>query len=444
MAKFSVFLIILFLLVVGILAFFNKDTVDLTVWQDATYEVPVIGLILISTAAGIFAMFIIYSIRDARRFFSNWQFNRQQKKDTKIQESYTKGLNAFFACRYDEARDLFNRVIGEDPSNENALLRLGDIAFNEEDYMKAKDFYLKAKEIKPRSVEVLLSLEKIFEAQEKWHDALKYLDAVLDIDEENPEILYKKRNIYERDRKWEDVLEIQHKILKCDLSPEEEQEEQKKLLGYKYELGCRYLESNNTEKALKILRSVIKTDKDFMSAYLALAECYLKEGNTDEAQELLLKGYEATSSLVLLVRLEDFFITMGEPGTIIELYQKAIQKEPRDIKLQFFLAKLYYRLEMIDYAYEAISSLDMSAYDFPDFHILFGNIYQRRAQHEKAADEFKKALKVDKPLLVPFCCSGCGYTSRDWSGRCPSCKSWNTFVLNTHEICKTKKRQSSS
>jgi len=444
MAKFSVFLIILFLLVVGILAFFNKDTVNLTVWQDVTYEVPVIGLILISTAAGIFAMFIIFSIRDARRFFSNWQFSRQQKKDMKIQESYARGLDAFFACRYEEARDLFNRVIDEDPSHENALLRLGDIAFAGEDYMKAKEFYIKAKEIKPRSVEVLLSLEKIFEAQQKWHDALKYLDAVLDIDEENPEILYKKRNIYERDRKWEDVLEVQHKILKCDLSPEEEQEEQKKLPGYKYELGCRYLETNNTEKAVKLLKSVIKTDKDFMSAYIALAEGYLKEGNTDEAQEILMKGFEATSSLILLVRLEDFFITMGEPGTIIELYQKAIQKEPRDVRLQFFLAKLYYRLEMIDYAYEAINALDMSAYDFPDFHILFGNIYQRRSQYEKAADEFRKALRADKPLLVPFCCSSCGFTSKDWSGRCPSCKSWNTFVLNTHEICKTKKRQSSS
>jgi len=444
MAKFSVFLIILFLLVVGILAFFNKETVNLTVWQDITYEVPVIGLILISTAVGIFAMFIIFSIRDARRFFSNLQFNRQQKKDMKMQESYARGLDAFFACRYDEARDLFNRVTDEDPSHENALLRLGDIAFAGEDFMKAKEFYLKAKEIKPRSVEVLLSLERLFEAQQRWQDALKYLDAVLDIDEENPEILYKKRNIYEKDRKWEDVLEVQHKILKCDLSPGEEQEEQKKLLGYKYELGCRFLETNNTEKAVKLLKSVIKADKDFMSAYIALAEGYLKEGKTDDAQEILMKGFEATSSLILLVRLEDFFITMGEPGTIIELYQKAIQKEPRDVKLQFFLAKLYYRLEMIDYAYEAISSLDMSAYDFPDFHILFGNIYQRRLQNERAAEEFKKALKADKPLLVPFCCSGCGYKSKDWSGRCPSCRSWNTFVLNTHEICKTKKRQSSS
>ncbi len=444
MAKFLVFLIIVFLLIVGILAFFNKDTVNLTVWQGVTYEVPVIGLILISSAAGILAMFIAFTIRDARRFFSNWQYNRRQKKELKIQESYTKGLDAYFACKYEEAEDLFARVIEEDPSHVNTLLRLGDIAFNREDYFKAKDFYIKAKEIKPRSVEVLLSLEKVFEAQQKWQDALKYLDTILEIDEENPEILIRKRAIFEKSKKWEEVLEIQYKILKCDLSQEDEQEEQKKLLGYKYESGCHLFETNNTEKAVKLLKSIIKMDKDFSSAYIALAEAYLKDGNTDEAQEVLLRGYETTSSLVLLVRLEDFFIAIGEPGTIIDLYQKAIQKNPKDLNLQFFLAKLYYRLEMIDYAFETINVLDTSAFDFPDLHILQGNIYQRRSQYEKASDEYKKALRADKPLLVPFCCSVCNYSSRDWSGRCPECKDWNTFILNTHEICKTQKRQSSS
>lgn len=444
MAKFSVFLIVMFLFIVGTLAFFNKDTVNLTVWQGTTYEVPVIGLILMSSAAGVFAMFVVFSIRDAHRFLNNWQLNRRQKRESKIQESYTKGLDAFFACRYEEAEDLLLRVVEEDPSHINSMLRLGDIALNKEDYLTARDYYTKAKEIKPRSVEVLLSLEKVFEAQQKWHESLKYLDTVLEIDEENPEILMKKRAIFEGSRKWEDIMEVQYKILKCDLSPEDEQEEQKKLIGYKYELGCHYLENNNTEKAVKVLKSIIKMNRDFTSAYIVLAEAYLKEGNTDEAQDVLLKGYETTSSLVLLVRLEDFFIAIGEPGTIIELYQKAIQKNPKDLKLQFFLAKLYYRLEMIDYAFETISVIDTTALDFPDLHILMGNIYQRRSQYERAVDEYKKALKVDKPLLVPFCCSACSYSSKDWSGRCPECKNWNTFILNTHEICKTQKRQSSS
>ncbi len=436
MAKFTVFLIIIFFVILSLLAYFNKGTVALTVWEGNAYEIPVIALILISSSVGIFSMFIIVAVRDARRYIYKWRVQRKQKKELKIQELYSKGLDAFFACRYEEAAELFMRIIEEDSSHINALLRLGDISFNKKDLVKAKDFYTKAKEIKPRGIEVLFSLEKVFEADQKWQEALRYIGNILEIDDENPKALYKKREIHEINKKWEEVLDVQHKILKSDVSSEEKEKENKNLVGYRYESGCQYLEEGDADKAVKVLRSIIKTDKDFTAAYLALAEAYLKIGNVEEAEGLLVKGYDTTSSLVFLVRLEELFIMIGEPNTIIDIYQKAIQKNQKDQKLQFFLAKLYYRLEMIDYAFETVNAIDTTAFDYPDFHTLLGNIYERRTQYEKAAEEFKKALKVEKPLPAPFCCSNCSYTSKDWAGRCPECKNWNTFTLGLDGICK--------
>ncbi|HDH53773.1 MAG TPA: DUF1049 domain-containing protein [Nitrospirae bacterium] len=445
MTRLTVFFLVIFLVLLSLLSFFNKASVDLTVWKGVTYEdIPVIALIFISAAVGIVSMFIIAAVRDARRYVNRWQLQRKQKKAYRIQESYSKGLEAFFVSRYEEARELFTRVIESDPSHLNALLRLGDIAFNEKDFVKAKDYYLKAEELKPRSIEVLLSLEKVSEAQQKWRETIQYLDSILKIDGENTNILYRKRDIYERNRKWEELIEVQHKILKCKLSAEKEREENKKLLGYKYELGNYYLKTGSTDKAIKTLKSVIKSDKDFIAAYLALAGAYLKDGNNKEARTILMKGYEETSSIVFLTRLEDYFIIEGEPGTIIDIYQKAIQKDGKDLRLQFFLAKLYYRLEMIDYALDTINAIDSSAFDYRDLHVLLGSVYERRSEYEKAVNEFKKALKVEKPLLVPFCCSDCKYISNEWSGRCPECKSWNTFIFDTDEICKIRKRQSST
>ena len=31
-------------------------------------------------------------------------------------------------------------------------------------------------------------------------------------------------------------------------------------------------------------------------------------------------------------------------------------------------------------------------------------------------------------IKTAFFCSGCGYESTKWLGKCPSCNSWNTFV----------------
>jgi tetratricopeptide (TPR) repeat protein len=441
MAKLTVFFVVLFFAVLSVIAFFNKASVDLTVWKGVTYEdVPLIAVILASTAVGVLSMFIVAAIRDARRYVDSWQVQRQQKKESKIQDSYSKGLEAFHAFRHEEATELFTRVIENDPAHLNALLRLGDISFNRQDFIKSEDFYIKAKEIKPRSIEVFLSLEKVSEAQQKWQETIKYLDNILDIDDENTNILYKKRDIYERNKKWEELLDVQHKILKCKLPDDEEQEENKKLLGYKYESGRYYLETGATDKAVKTLKNIVKQDKNFTAAYLALADAYMKDGSNKEAQDILMKGYEETSSLVFLVRLEDHFITEGEPGTIIDIYQKAVQKNQSDWKLQLFLAKLYYRLEMIDYAFDTIDAMDTTAFDNPDLHALLGSVYERRSEYEKATAEFKKALNVDKPILVPYCCSNCNYISEEWSGRCPECRSWNTF----NEICKIQKRPSST
>ena len=99
---------------------------------------------------------------------------------------------------------------------------------------------------------------------------------------------------------------------------------------------------------------------------------------------------------------------------------------------------------MIDHALDTINAMDTTSFDSPDLHTLLGSIYERRSEHEKAIAEFKKALRTDKPIVVPFCCSGCSYMSKELSDRCPDCREWNTFILYINEVCKIQKRQSSS
>ena len=445
MAKLTVVLVILFLALLSIFAFFNSGSVDVTIWKGITYEsVPLIALVLISTSIGIFTMFIIVALRDVRRYLDSWQVQRLLKKESKIEESYSKGYEAMFAERFEEAEELFTRVIEDEPAHLNALLRLGDIYYDKGDFRKAANFYQRAKEVKPRSIETLLSLAQVCEVQDKRQDMIKYLDSLLEIDEHNPEFLYRKRDVYESNNKWEEVLEVQNKILKCKMTEEDNARENEKHVGYRFEYARHLLTTGEKEKAIKNLKAVIKTDKDFISAYLTLGDAYILDHNNKEAEATLLKGYETTTSPVLLARLEEHFISIGEPSTIIDLYQKAINKDPGDLKLQFFIAKLYYRLEMIDYASDAINAIDASAFNHPELHVLLGNVYERRSEYEKASEEFKKALNAGKPLVVPYCCSNCSYISKKWSGRCPECNDWNTLILDINEICKIQKRQSSS
>lgn len=434
MGKLAIFIIVLFL---GALAFFAIDNKEITTIRipypiSETYEIPKIALILLSSVAGALAMLIAFTIRDTKRFIENWQHQRTQKKEARVQDLYSMALNALLAHDEDEAKAPLESILKEQPKHLDALLRLGDISAAEEDYQKASGFYNKAFSSNPQNLEVLFSLENLMEKTGRWADALNYIEKILDIDPDNLSGLYKKRAIYERDEKWDELVEVQKTILKHEHTEKDRQREQMNLVGYKYEYGRYYLENGDLEKARKAFKTLMRLNPSFIPAYLGLAEVKLREEEPEETADYLETVYEQTSSLIILARLEDLLISLGEPSRLIRLYQKNIAKNPQNLMLRVFLGKLYYRLEMIDDAFESFMYVDASALASTEFHQMMGDLYLKRSQYNKAALEFKKALNTKTAFRLPYSCSVCSYSSTEWSGRCPSCNNWNTFTFNLH------------
>ncbi len=436
MNKFVIFLFIVFAGILGYLSYLNKETVIVKLGPNSVYEVSEIALILISSTAGAFALFLVVALRDVRRYIENWQNLKQQKRHARLQEIYARGMQHLLAMRYNEAKEGFSRVLDDEPSHVDSLIRLGDIALKQGATEMAVSYHKKAKETAPRNVEVLFSLAGDYEEAGRYQEALGNLDRILEIDGNNLYALYRKRQILEKNERWEDIIAIQHRIIKSGLPLAEKNKEQKEFVGYEYEYGRHNLESGRFEQAKKAFRTALRLDRNFVPAYLGLAEVYLREGDTEEGISILLKGIEQTSSLIPLIRLEDLFIGIGEPGRIIELYQKAVAANPKDPGPQFFLGKLYYRLEMIDDAYDVLSAIDTGGIIYPALHKLIGNIYLRWNQVSRAAEEFKKALGFRKIVVVPYCCSRCGFKTKNWFGRCPQCRSWGTFTFDFDGTCK--------
>jgi tetratricopeptide (TPR) repeat protein len=243
------------------------------------------------------------------------------------------------------------------------------------------------------------------------------------------------RDLYQKLNYWDNLYETQRKLVASPLTPSEQEVEHRRLVGFKYEFGRSLLESGDLERGKKIFRGVIKLDKDFIPAYLGLGEIYLDEGKVKDAAELWEKAYKMTSSVLLLYRLEDLYLKQGEPGKAIELYTQAVSWKPQDIVIKFFLGKLYYRLEMVDEAFNILSTVDWGDKEFRDVHKLLGNIYLRRGSLGLAASEFKKALGFRKQIIIPYVCSNCDLRTTDWSGRCPNCGRWNTFGVNLEKNC---------
>jgi lipopolysaccharide biosynthesis regulator YciM len=436
MGKVSISIFILFLGAIALFAIFNQEATTIKVPFGKTYEISKIALLLLSSAVGALAMLIIITIRDAKRFINNWQYQKKQKKEAEVQESYSKALNSLFAQNENEAKEFLQGVLSKEPEHLDALLRLGDIAVSEEDFQKAAEYYQKSRNLNPQNLETLFSMERLMEKTGRWSDALHYLEEILDIDEENLSALYRKRGIFERQGRWDDLVSVQKLILKNEHTEKEKTRERQNLVGYKYEYGRQSLENGDLEKAKKAFRTVLRLDKDFIPATLGLAEVLLREGENEEAVNLLEKSYEETSSMITLARLEDLLINLGEPARLIRIYKNNLLKHPQDLGIKFFLGKLFYRLEMIDDAFETLLSIDTGSAAYPELHQLMGSLYLKRHQSDKAVQEFRKALDMKVALKPLYCCRECGHITPEWSGRCDSCKKWNTYQFNLDSTCK--------
>jgi tetratricopeptide (TPR) repeat protein len=435
MGKLAILVVLLLLGALALFAISNTDMTTVNVPFGNVHDISKIGLILASSAMGGLAMLLIFAIRDTKRFVVTYQYQKRQKKYEKIQVLYSRAVNAILADDEIEAKGALDNILKEEGEHTDALLRLGDIATRKEQFEDAIGYYKRALSSKPGSLEAMFSLESVMERAGKWPEALSCAEEILETDPDNLSGLYRKRALLEREGRWDDVIDVQKAVLKQEHDEADRVREHLNMFGYRYELARESMERGELEKANKGFRNIVREDANFVPAYLGIAEAMLREGESEAAVSFLEKAYEQTSSLIILARIEDLLINLGEPARLIRTYRKSISEKPRNDMLKFFIGKLFYRLEMIDDAFEALSSLDMPD-AFPDYYRLMGELYLRRNQCDKAVREFKKTPHLKHSLRLPYCCSVCGHTGDGWSGRCPECGSWNTFRFDLHGACK--------
>ncbi|RMG05996.1 MAG: DUF1049 domain-containing protein [Nitrospirae bacterium] len=434
---------IIFLLLAGFMgyiAYYNMEPVSVALSREMIYQIPKIVLILLSAAFGAVFMIVIYTMRDTRRLIKNIQTQRKQKRQEKIQNHYSKALSAIHSGKVDVAETSLLEILKEDSSHLQALLRLGEIAEQKGDLKGALDYYKRALASLPGDQETLLHMITVKEKLGAYEEALGYADEILEKDPRNLPAIEKKRTILERLERWDDLVEFERVLVKKASSDSERKRHEDFLNGYMYESGRIALEKGDIDKARRQFRAVLKNRGDFIPAHLGLTEAILQEDGREAAISYLEKVMKDTRSLIVLARLEDLILEEGEPARLINIYKRELSESPTDNQLKFFLAKLYYRLEMLDDALELIEGIE-SPSNFPEIKKIRGGIYMKRGQFEKATTEFREALNMKMTLKIPYCCSACGYTTDEWSGRCPSCKTWNSFYFNVHGACKVSEQE---
>jgi tetratricopeptide (TPR) repeat protein len=424
----TVFLIIVVSFIFDYFEELNPGSITIQISPLESFDLSPVSLVLLSMGIGALVVTLLVGAREAKHLIMNWRSRRLRRREEKVEALYREGTHAFLSKRTSEAISLFEKTLALDPNHLDSLLWLGNIYRVERNYPEAIRLHQKARSIEERNIEVLLALANDLEGAKRFEEALQTLKNVLKLDPGHLTALMRKRDLYMRLEKWSDALDIQQRLMKATLSEQDQKAEAGLLVGLTYEVGHQLLTRGQTKKARHSFRGAIKRDKRFLPAYIGLGEILVREGKLKNAAEIFEKVYTKTGNIILLHRLEELYLEMGEPGEIIRVYQDAVQRDPQSPVLKFYLGKLYYRLEMVDEAFDLLSTLEGPQDQMSDYHKIMANLYLRKQQMDLAVEELKKALGLKKRVVVPYRCTQCQYESIEWAGRCRRCGLWNTFV----------------
>ncbi len=416
-----------FLGAVTYLDWLNPGTVQVRLSAERSYQLSLIQFGLASFVLGGLVVLGMGGIREFRRLIRSWREARRHRAEQRVKEWLVLAINAEASGKRKEAIGWFEKILSLDPNHRTALIRLGALQRAQGAFQEALRLHRKAKSLGDRDMEAVLALVDDLEAIRRHDEAAQVLRDALAHDRDNRAAMIRLRDLCVELNQWEEAHGLQERFLK-EMAGDEEPQERARLLGIKYEAGQQAMLQESPDAARRYFRNAIKLDRNFVPAYIGLGRLLIGEGKSDQAVELWRKAYWTTSSLVLLHRLEDLLLDVGDPAGVIDLYRQAMARDPGNPVLQFYLGKLYYRLEMIDEALELLAAIDTSNTRFPDLHKVLGNLYLRRGDRLAAVEEFKKALDLKKRVLVPYYCPHCDYHTTEWSGRCPRCEQWNSFL----------------
>ena len=394
---------------------------------------PVWFVIFATFLIGFLIASIWLFIRSAGWKLSRRKIKKDLRKERGIEELYYRGLEALAKKQYDRALRYLQQVLSKNGKHLGALLRTGEALRAKKKYGEAIGYHLRARTVAGDSPEVLNSLAEDHAAAGNFKEAASLYKSLLQHSPEDSLSIYRElRQLSIKQGNWTEANQWHQKTMKL-VSQEEEEAESKAGYGMRYQQGVQQMEKGELKEAETIFQKLIKLDKSFAPAYLKLGEVCIARGEEEEGVKVWLQGYQATGQLVFLSKIEDYYLSHDAPDKAIEAYRRAISTARDELVTRFMLGRLYYRLEMIDKAFDEFLALEKAVSYSPTLQYFIAKCYQKRDEDKKAADIFKKIIKHCDPLKLSYRCLICGAEYTSWQDRCSNCENWNTVHVDLRE-----------
>ncbi|TYO96621.1 lipopolysaccharide biosynthesis regulator YciM [Geothermobacter ehrlichii] len=427
-------LIILFLSFFIYCSWLNPEDITLYYWPDHSITFSpallILGFVLVGLVIGYGAH--IYSLITHQ--LKHWRRDRNEKKAKEIETIYREGVSRLLSGDLKKARTLLQKALDRDPKRVDTLIAMANLELQDGQGEAAIKLLSQAWQIDPKNLEPLFKLASTHEEMGNIDQARAAYQEILALEAGNRKALRSLRSLAMKEGNWEEALELQKRVIKVAQGSSRLDEEKKLLSRLRYEVARGRLEAGKADEALGAFQELVKEQPDFVPARVSLGDAQLALNRSDEAVQTWQEGYRKLGRGVFLSRLEDHFMGVEDPASLLAFYRAEVEKQPDDMMLRLFFGKFCLRLEMVDEAIEQLQTVENAGVESSQLNFLLGEAYRRRDRLPEAIEEYQRALGTNKHLRLGYVCDNCGTPSEEWHSRCDSCSTWGSLSLINRQL----------
>jgi len=254
--------------------------------------------------------------------------------------------------RFKEEIEVCQKAIKINPDDAEAYFNLGAVYGKFGHLEEAIEAYKKALEIKPGYTIAQQNLDKARTDLQKTHGRFELQEEIIQIDNKN--------------------------ITVCN------------------QQGISYIESEDYEKAVKVLKECIKISPDFAEAYFNLAKAYGGLGRADIAVGFLKQAIRIKPDFVdAHYHLGSCYIVVGKSSEFQQRIRRMEKKLNIEGEAYGALTQDLQKLGGFEEAIESFKQVIRLKPDYPNAHRKLGEAYIGLSQFEEAIEAYKEAINLN-------------------------------------------------
>jgi tetratricopeptide (TPR) repeat protein len=313
------------------------------------------------------------------------------KDNGNVSANYLKGRLYLLRKDFANARERFDLVVRERPSNAMAhyfraltLIGMGEARLAQRDLLKAV-------ELNPQMLDARLILAEFYLHDRNRELAKRQIEKASKLAPQDVRTLLIQGNLRILERDAKGAEEAFKEVV--ELSPE--------YAPGHYRLGLLYYLTARQEDALNSFQKALELDPGQTNALALMVGIYVRDKKFNEAFELCRRQKQAVDENPFLQAVIEYiegniFQARKDSDRALESFRKAIETDPNVLASYVALARMYGQLGKLD---QAISQYEAVLNKNPNYlggYMAIGTIYEQKGDGEKAETYYRKALEIKR------------------------------------------------